>query len=155
MLIDRTIEQSKSDDYLSLIPEIARLLNMSVSAVKRYPNDIQHILCEIYANNYKADEITLKQALGQVVQLNSETEQEIKNYTYASEKAKKFDKGISYNKHSENNQIQQEHQKVKKRALLTREQVIRNAKIIRDNYYNQQQGQFVEQNEQIERKKQG
>lgn len=34
MLIDRTIEQSKFDDYLSLIPEIARLLNMSVSNVK-------------------------------------------------------------------------------------------------------------------------
>lgn len=111
-------------------------------------------MCEIYANNYKADEITLKQALGQVVQLNSETEQEIKNSTYASEKAKKVDKVISH-KHNENNQIQQEHQKVKKRALLTREQVVRNAKIIRDNYYNQQQGQFVEQNEQIERKKQG
>lgn len=154
MLIDRTIEQSKSDDYLSLIPEIARLLNMSVSTVKRYPNDIQHILCEIYANNYKADEITLKQALGQVVQLNSETEQEIKNSTYASEKAKKVDKVISH-KHNENSQIQQEHQEVRKRALLTREQIIRNAKIIRDNYYNQQQGQFVEQNEQIERKKQG
>lgn len=154
MLIDRTIEQSKSDDYLSLIPEIARLLNMSVSTVKRYPNDIQHILCEIYANNYKADEITLKQALGQVVQLNSETEQEIKNAVSAPKKSEKTDEVISH-KHNENNQIQQEHQKVKKRALLTREQVIRNAKIIRDNYYNQRQGQFVEQNEQIERKKQG
>lgn len=151
MLIDRTIEQAKFDDYLSLIPEIAKLLNMSVSAIKRYPHDIQHILCEIYANNYKADEITLKQALGQVVQLNSETEQEIKNAVSAPEKT---DEVISH-KHNKNSQTQQEHQEIKKRALLTREQIIRNAKIIRDNYYNQRQGQFVEQNEQIERKKQG
>lgn len=151
MLIYRTIEQAKFDDYLSLIPEIAKLLNMSVSAIKRYPHDIQHILCEIYANNYKADEITLKQALGQVVQLNSETEQEIKNAVSAPEKT---DEVISH-KHNKNSQTQQEHQEIKKRALLTREQIIRNAKIIRDNYYNQRQGQFVEQNEQIERKKQG
>lgn len=151
MLNDKDLEQVEADNYLSLIPEIARLLNMSVSAVKRYPNDIQHILCEIYANNYKADEITLKQALGQVVQLNTETEQEIKNSVSDFEKT---DKDISQ-KNNESRRVQQEFQEQgKKRALLTREQIIRNAKIIRDNYYRQQR-QFIEQDEREERKKQG
>lgn len=147
-MIRDSIKKDELDNYLNLLPEIAKLLNMSVSAVEHYPTDIQRLLCDVYTNNYKADEITLKQALGQIVQLNTITEQEIKIALSASEKN-------TPNNHNESHQTKPEYPEQKKQAILTREQIIRNAKIIRDNYYrNQQQLQLAEQEEQIQRKKQ-
>lgn len=140
---DRDLEQNEVDDCLSLIPEIARLLNMSVSAVKRYPNDIQHILCEIYANNYKADEITLKQVLGQVVQLNAETEREIEQTKKAVPKQEHQKKHIlsqsslSDKQMRESERITLEQQRKKftsSQGFLSREQIRKNARIISEKY---------------------
>ena len=68
---------SDPESYKSLLPEIANLLNMSVSSIEKYPADIQKALCNIYTDNYYSDQITIKQALGRVVQLNTETEKQI------------------------------------------------------------------------------
>ena len=103
---------SNSESYKSLLPEIANLLNTSVSSIEKYPTDIQKALCHIYEDNYHSDQITIKQALGRVVQLNSETERQIKQ---AKQEAP--------------NQ-EQESKKLSAQALLSREQILKNAKII-------------------------
>ena len=69
---------SDAESYKSLLPEIADLLNTSVSSIEKYPTDIQKMLCEVYISNYHSDEISIKQALGQIVRLNTETERQIK-----------------------------------------------------------------------------
>ena len=103
---------SDPESYKSLLPEIAKILNQSVSSLERYPTDIQKALCDIYTDNYHSDDITIKQALGRVVQLNTETEKQI-------EQAKQ----------NAPNQ-EQESKKLSAQALLSREQILKNAKII-------------------------
>ncbi len=78
--MNRHRQHSNNSDpksYKSSLPEIANLLNTSVSAIEKYPSDIQKALCHIYADNYHSNQITIKQALGRVVQLNTETEKQI------------------------------------------------------------------------------
>ncbi len=129
---------SDPESYKSLLPEIAKILNQSVSSLERYPTDIQKALCDIYTDNYHSDDITIKQALGRVVQLNTETEKQIEQ---AKQKAP---------------DQEQESKKLSAQALLSREQILKNARIIAEK--NQQryhsQGQSVE-NEQFERKYSG
>ncbi len=126
---------SDPENYQSLLPEIANLLNMSVSSVERYPNDIQKTLCDIYTDYYHSDEITIKQALGRVVQLNAETEKQIEQ---AKQKMPKQE---------------QEKKKLSAQALLSREQILINAKIIaeKNQQRNYSQAQSVEYG-QFERK---
>lgn len=118
-----------SESYKSLLPEISNLLNVSISVIERYPADIQKALCDIYTDNYHSDDITVKQALGQVVQLNSETEKQI---TQAKQAAP---------------QQEQKNKKFSAQAVLSREQILRNTRIIaerKQNDYNRQQAQYEE-----------
>lgn len=119
---------SDPESYKSLLPEIANLLNTSVTAIEKYPSDIQKTLCHIYANNYHSDQITIKQVLGRVVQLNSETEKQIEQ---AKQKAP---------------DQEQESKKLSAQALLSREQILRNARIIaeKNQQMNNRQAQSVE-----------
>ena len=125
----------ESESYRSLLPEIANLLNTSVSAIERYPTDIQQALCKIYTDNYHSDQLTIQQALGRVVQLNSETEKQIEQ---AKQKAP---------------DQEQESKKLSAQALLSREQILKNARIIaeKNQQRNNRQLQNVEYG-QFERK---
>ena len=105
------MKNTAPENYLSLLPEIAALLNISVSSVRQYPTDIQKILCEVYINNYHSDEISIKQALGQIVQLNTETEKQI-------EQAQAVPKS------------QEQKKRLSAQKILSREQLLHNAKII-------------------------
>lgn len=126
---------SNPESYKSLLPEIANLMNTSVSAIERYPTDIQQALCKIYTDNYHSDQLTIQQVLGRVVQLNSETEKQIEQ---AKQKAP---------------DQEQERKKLSAQALLSREQILKNAKIIaeKNQQRNNRQAQSVEY-EQTERK---
>ena len=119
---------SDPESYKSLLPEIAKILNQSVSSLERYPTDIQKALCDIYTDNYHSDDITIKQALGRVVQLNTETEKQIR---HAKQKAP---------------DQEQENKKLSAQALLSREQILKNAKIIaeKNQQRNNRQAQSVE-----------
>ena len=119
---------SDPESYKSLLPEIANLLNTSVTAIEKYPSDIQKALCHIYADNYYSDQITIKQALGRVVQLNGETEKQIEQ---AKQKAP---------------DQEQESKKLSAQALLSREQILKNARIIaeKNQQRNDRQVQSVE-----------
>ena len=89
-------DNSDPENYKSLIPEVANLLNVSVSTIENYPSDIQKALCDIYVDYYRSDEITVKQALKRVVQLNSETENQIEKSNYeTSQKEQESGKKLS------------------------------------------------------------
>lgn len=112
--------------YKSLLPEIARLLNISVSMIERYPSDIKTALCDIYTDHYHSDSITIKQALSQVVQLNAETQKQI-------EQAKQ----------KEPQQQEQLTKKLSTQAVLSREQILESGRILaeRDHQRKIQQAQ--------------
>lgn len=133
----RKLDNLNSESYQSMLPEIANILNISVSSIEKYPTDIQKVLCNIYTDNYHSDQITIKQALGRVVQLNTETE-----------------KQIEHSEQQESNQ-EQERKKLSAQALLSREQILKNAKIIteKNQQRNYQQAQSVEYDGHLELKK--
>lgn len=66
-----------SENYRTLLPEIAETLNMSVSELENKPADIQRLLCHIYQRNFKSDKPTIQKALGEVISLNIQTKKEI------------------------------------------------------------------------------
>lgn len=179
----KTIDNITPENYKSLLPEIANLLNLSVSAVERYPTDIQMALCNTYVNNYKSDEIVIKQALGQIVQLNGKTETEIKRYSVNSSKNKNAEqqkesvsdelfaeeiKQLQKTDH-ENHQkayenekktetekhIQNSKKKYSTKGFLSREQIIKNAKIISEKYNGQYKQSTEIENEQVLKKQNG
>lgn len=76
-VIEREKKPQGESNYIELLPEIAQVLNVSVSSLQNRPIDIQMMLAQIYINNYYADNIAIKEALGQVVELNTTTENEI------------------------------------------------------------------------------
>lgn len=119
-----TKDTSNPENYKSLLPEIANLLNVSVSVIERYPADIQRALCDTYTDYYHSDQITIKQALGQIIQLNSETENQIKQAKQSAP------------------QQEQENKKLSAQAVLSREQILNSARIIaeknQDGYSNRQ-----------------
>ena len=128
-------DNSNPEDYKSLFPEIANLLNTSVSVIERYPHDIQRALCEIYTENYHSDQITIKQALGRVVQLNSETERQIEQAKQAAPQ-------------------EEQNKKLSAQAVLSREQILNSARIIAEKNqggYNRQNAQ-AKRNERVIRK---
>lgn len=161
----RFIDNITPENYKSLLPEIANLLDLSVSAVERYPTDIQIALCNTYVNNYKSDEITIKQALGQIVQLNSKTENEVKRYAKNhlknSEKQKEpvlselFAEEIKQAQKTDYENKQKTFENKKKystNGFLSREQIIKNAKIISEKYNGQYKQNVEIENEQITKK---
>ena len=63
----------QNGNYKALLPEIAEMLNTSVSALENRPSDVQMMLAQIYIANSSADAATIREALGQVVELNTAT----------------------------------------------------------------------------------
>lgn len=63
----------QNGNYKALLPEIAEMLNTSVSALENRPSDVHMMLAQIYIANSSADAATIREALGQVVELNTAT----------------------------------------------------------------------------------
>ena len=128
-----TKDTSNPENYKSLLPEIANLLNVSVSVIERYPADIQRALCDTYTDYYNSDQITIKQALGRVVQLNSETERQIEQSKQAAPQ-------------------EEQNKKLSAQAVLSREQILNSAKIIAEKNqggYNRQNAQAIRKEREI------
>lgn len=127
-----TKDTSNPENYKSLLPEIANLLNVSVSVIERYPADIQRALCDTYTDYYNSDQITIKQALGRVVQLNSETERQIEQSKQAAP--------------------QEQNKKLSSQVVLSREQILNSARIIAEKNqdgYNRQNAQAIRKEREI------
>lgn len=73
--------ESDKESYLALLPEVAKILNTSVSTLSKRPSDLQMILAQTYTNYWFSDSLTIKKALSQVADLNHETETELKAET--------------------------------------------------------------------------
>ena len=78
---EELIDFSKKDgtvEYVkSLLPEIANTLNCSVGELEERPFDVQIALAQTYVNVSSADELTIKVALSQIIELNTQTQTEI------------------------------------------------------------------------------
>ncbi len=145
------------NNYKTLLPEIADLLNVSLSSLEQYPPDIQMILCSTYVNTYKSDDISIKQALGQIIQLNTETQSEIEKSANNLSKTLSSDRLLAektQQSQKEDYEIQKSAQKTK--SLLSREQIIKNSKIIAEKYSSRGHKQSIEiETEQIIKKQSG
>lgn len=55
-----------------LLPEIATLLDMSISQLEQYPTEIKQALCLIYVNNSNIEKEKVISALNNIVQLDTD-----------------------------------------------------------------------------------
>lgn len=71
----REIQSRKnSDGYKVLLPEIAELLNMSVSFLKSRPDEVQEGICKAYVNLWYCDTDTIKRELSEILKINFSAE---------------------------------------------------------------------------------
>lgn len=127
---ERVIENpDNADDELNvLLPEIAKLLNVSVSSLEHYPSDLRRLICQIYIDSYDSDNASKRSALSQVISLNTE---HLNAQTIRQNTIKQAAK-------------QQNNQTSEKKYILTRRTIMNNAKIIssgRRNCQEQEQSQ--------------
>lgn len=127
---ERVIENpDNADDELNvLLPEIAKLLNVSVSNLEHYPSDLRKLICQIYIDSYDSDDDSKRSALSQVISLNAEhlNAQTMRQNTIRQSAQQQNDKTSD------------------KKYILTRRTIMNNAKIIssgRRNCQEQEQSQ--------------
>lgn len=130
---ERVIENpDNADDELNvLLPEIAKLLNVSVSSLEHYPSDLRRLICQIYIDSYDSDDDSKRSALSQVISLNAEhlNAQTMRQNTI---------------KQTAQRQNDQTSKNSEKKYILTRRTIMNNAKIIssgRRNCQEQEQSQ--------------
>lgn len=78
--IQRIRKADSFEEYMTLLPEIADVLNTSVTALNEESRDIRLLLAQTYADLWHSDDVTIKQALGRVLDLNPETEKEVQEH---------------------------------------------------------------------------
>ena len=75
--IERLIGESGStDEFLSLLPEIAAFTGFSESALRERPVEIQLFLAKVYVNNWFCDNATLRGELAKITELGYEAQTE-------------------------------------------------------------------------------
>ena len=128
--------ENQSPNTDKLLPEIAELLNTSISQLEQYPRDMQLILCQAYINNCELGKDDVAEALNGIVNLDID-EVGIK------EIEKQQDNTAVDN---ELRQTEVTERKNKRSFLLSRNQILQNAKTISEQgskqYDRQQQGQI-------------
>lgn len=62
--------ENQSPNTDKLLPEIAELLNTSISQLEQYPRDMQLILCQAYINNCELGKDEAAKALNSIVNLD-------------------------------------------------------------------------------------
>ena len=63
-------EENKDIEKEKLLPEIAEILNISISQLEQYPADVQLILCQTYINECKFGKDDVAKILNQVINLD-------------------------------------------------------------------------------------
>lgn len=129
-------------NYKELLPEIAELLNTSVSELETRPEDVKSILGQIYVNNYFSDVFEIKKELGKVIDLNAATRAEIKAYEQQ--------KILQKNSPESSNEVQEREEK-QRNIYFSREQRRKMAEKLQPNEKSEQH----EQNNDIELKNGG
>jgi hypothetical protein len=123
-------QPENTDDYTSLLPEIAELLNVTISTLEHYPTDMKMLICQTYINNYPLDSNDTKQALLNVINLDKD-ELQIKQpdvITNDSPQALQEQKDVEHRQTAPSNV----HKKENKSYLISRREILHNAKTISD-----------------------
>ena len=113
--------ENQSEAVQALLPEIAAVLHVSVSSLERKPPDLQFGLALTYTSLCFSDDLTIKQALQEEIQLNHEANTEIK------ELLEKRTTAIQPLNKTEKLRQQQEDDQKKKEAYVSRDVLKRNA----------------------------
>ena len=130
-------EENKDIEKEKLLPEIAEILNISISQLEQYPADVQLILCQTYINECKFGKDDVAKILNQVINLDIDNIGIIK-------KVKEL------NPPNLDNELSESDKKVnqnKRTYLISRNQIIENARKIAELNSKQQ----LQQTEQINR----
>lgn len=132
----------QNSDYDRLLPEIAELMNVSVSQLENYPRDMQMFLCQTYINNYQLDKEAVKLALCNVINLNvpSEPQNQTKENLLQKTSQERQDKFLPACDELSNE---------KRTFHISRKQILHNAKVISDNYKNPTIQENIQETEQI------
>mgnify|MGYP003216505409 FL=1 len=130
-------EENKDIEKEKLLPEIAEILNISISQLEQYPADVQLILCQTYINECKFGKDDVAKILNQVINLDIDNigiTKEVKelNLPNLDNELSESDKKVNQNKRT---------------YLISRNQIIENARKIAELNSKQQ----LQQTEQINR----
>lgn len=130
-------EENKDIEKEKLLPEIAEILNISISQLEQYPADVQLILCQTYINECKFGKDDVAKILNQVINLDIDNIGIIKevkelNPPNLDNELSESDKKVNQNKRT---------------YLISRNQIIENARKIAELNSKQQ----LQQTEQINR----
>lgn len=55
--------------YKIFLPEISSILEIPLSSIEQYPEELKKDLCHTYINHYRSDSATLQQSLAKVIEL--------------------------------------------------------------------------------------
>lgn len=137
--------QGSEDEILVLLPEIADILDTSVSRLRKNPADVQERLAETYINYWHSDDQTILKALKNVLVFDREAE--IKLDTAAAQKqapAAVMEQPHTEKQHSEQeNQIKKQREMQKTGGFFSRERLRRES--IRQSQIAKQREQEVDE----------
>lgn len=68
------------NDYSSLLPEVAEVLQTTVGTLKRRPVDIQEHLCKAYVDYWQADSYTLRRELDRIITMTSRSYDDLQEH---------------------------------------------------------------------------
>lgn len=125
---ERSIDEVSNNGYQSLLPEIAELMNVSVSKLENYPRDMQMFLCQTYINNYNLTDESAKQALCSVINLESTENKHIVEQLEPEHAEKVSQEEKQNNLLSYDTKVQED-----KTFFISRKQILQNAKLIESN----------------------
>lgn len=118
--MDRLIERKRkkaedTEDYLSLLPEVARLTGYSLSSLENYPMEIKVSLVKTYVNQCNADDATIREALSRLINLDMNATSEVQKAYQEKEQ--------SNNTPDKRNEIRFTEQELDRSSMLERERI--------------------------------
>lgn len=143
MLREHSVNEIKENNYKSLLPQIAQLLDVSVAKLESYPADMQMFLCQTYINNYNLTDEAARQALCNVINLEQSESKHIVEQSYP-ERTEKVSQEENQNSLISCDAKAQED----KTLFISRKQILENAKLLSEN---KQSNQYERQSEEFTR----
>lgn len=132
--------QEQTADTDKLYPQIAEALNISISQLEQYPSDMKQILCQAYINNCELGKDDVAEALNGIVNLD------IDKVGIKPEEKQCDNQAVE--KDLQQSEVKE---RINKRSyLLSRNQILQNARTIADNdkskQYDRQQPENITRN---------
>lgn len=132
--------QEQTADTDKLYSQIAEALNISISQLEQYPSDMKQILCQAYINNCELGKDDVAEALNGIVNLDI--------YEVGIKEIEKQQDNTAVD--NELRQTEVTERKNKRSFLLSRNQILQNAKTISQQgskQYDRQQQEQISRND--------